>query len=185
MLENALAYVSALFNAQLANELVSAAKDKEDSSVSSLLLAALASFCLGVVLTLSFWRLSLAHSRDSDAAAPSGTIRVGKNQLNIVIDTSEGKMTGTRHNITPPEAVPTTVVGSRYPPAGSSSRRSSVDPDTIKAAKGSRNSRVAPIRSHRASMEPMFGNIALAEPSLAEMSGIPTQAEATPTASQC
>lgn len=186
-LENALAYVSALFNAQLAADLVDASKAAQQLSGFSLLLATLVSFSVGVLLTLGFWRLSLMCPRDLEAAAPSGTIHVGRNQLgrnqlNIVIDTSEGKVTGTRHNVVPPgapECFPNTVIGSRYP----SSRRSSVDPDggdAVKGGKGIMKARVAPIRSHRASMEPMFGNIALAEPSLAEASIPNYVAAATP-----
>jgi len=96
-LERALELVSALFNAQLAHDLVNNASARDgDAQQPSHLVAALvvlASFCLGVLVALI--GAACFSKRRADH------VHVGKNAINLVIDSS-----GVRHQIPPPKGLP-------------------------------------------------------------------------------
>lgn len=156
-LERALAYVSALFNAQLARDLLSDEADANGGSTSSsaaIVLVGLVAFCLGVFLTLGALWCYVASKRGA-SASPAQVIRVGKNQLNIVIEASEGGVTGTQHHVKPPEGQPPAILGFAAP-----------TPPPVKS------STKMPRKPQRASCEPLSGRLSVASLDLTEDSRV-------------
>lgn len=106
-LERTLEYVSALLNAQLAQDYVNGSRNESTiSSAVSAVLVPLAAFCLGVLVTMAAFGCYLHVSKAK--TGPDTIICVGKDQVGIVIDGTTDAVTGTRHQIAPPKDVPPT-----------------------------------------------------------------------------
>lgn len=104
-LEHAFAYVSALLNSQLALDYVrnSRVDNKPTISPAMAVLVPLATFILGALTAMGAISCYFAATKGQSGPADAKVVRFGQNQIGIVIETSEGVVKGTRHQVEPPK----------------------------------------------------------------------------------